>query len=179
MPSELCHWSIDLGIEPALIDTMGQTISIDSSGRCLEISIVTIEQLVPETIVMLQLSQSCSVSLEQLHNLSPFGMFGRQHIQHLTHRQNSPSIGPSPVEGRMFLHRLYPSVTEEALLGHEHPLGKLKHLTSSLIIVLGSACQLTHIGYCRDAHEHIVEPKRVLLWTDTGKGTVGKSVLLI
>ena len=42
MPAQLRHWPVDLGIEPALVDGMRQTIGVDSCGRGLQIGIIAI-----------------------------------------------------------------------------------------------------------------------------------------
>ena len=106
-------------------------------------------------------------------------MVGRQHVEHLAHRQDGPSVSPSPMEGRVRIHRLHPTVTEESFLWHPHPFCKLEHLPGCLIIILGITRQLTHVGYRRDAHEHIVEPKRILLRADTGESAVRETVFLV
>ena len=79
----------------------------------------------------------------------------------------------------MRIHRLHPTVTEESILWHPHPFCELEHLPGCLIIILGITRQFTHIGYRRDAHEHIVEPECVLLRTDTGESAVREAVFLV
>ena len=70
-------------------------------------------------------------------------------------------------------------MAEESLFLDKHALGKLQHLLHSLIIVFRFPGVFTHIGHCGDAHKHIVEPKCIVLRTNTGKRSVGQTVLLV
>ena len=133
----------------------------------------------PEAIMMLQSGESFGMSFQQFHDFSPLRMVGRQHVEHLTHGENSPAIGSSPEKGRMRIHALNPPMTEQFLFRHPHPTGKLKNLTSSLIIIFGIARKFTHISHSRNTHEHIIEPYRILLRTNTGKSAIGNTVFLI
>ena len=83
MPAHQRHRAIGLGVEPALVDGMGQTIGIDGRGRGFEISVVAVEQLMPETGMMLQGSESGGMLAEQVEQLLPLGMSIGQHVEHL------------------------------------------------------------------------------------------------
>ena len=179
MPSHECHGAVGLCINPALVDGMGQTIGIDGRGRGFEIGVVAVEQLMPETGMMLQGRKSGGMLAEQVEQLLALGMSFGQHVEHLAQRQDSPSVSPAPEESRMRLHGLYPSVAEEVLLGYPHTTGKTAHLAGCLVVVFRVARQLAHIGHRGNAHEHIVEPHRILLRTQARESAVGKPILLV
>ena len=79
----------------------------------------------------------------------------------------------------MGLHLFHPAMTKQLTLFHPHPVGKLQHLSCSLVVVFHVASQLAHIGHCRYAHKHIIEPHRVLLWAKSGEGAIAESVFLV
>ena len=179
MPGQLGHGAVSLRIYPAFVDGMSEAIGIDSRSRSLQIGIITVEQLMPETVVMLQGGQTTHMRTQKFHDLSTLRMVLRQHVKHLAHGQNGPSISPSPMESRMIGHCFHPSVAEQPFLFDKHALRKLKHLAHSLIVIASFAGVFTHIGHRGNSHKHVVEPKRVVLRTDTGKGPVGQPILLV
>ena len=131
MPSQLCHRTVCHSVNPSFIDSMGKAIYINSRGRGFQIRIVTIQQLMPETFTTLAGSKTTYMSTEQLQYFIALRIILRQHIQDLTHSQQRPTIGTSPMESRMILHTFHPSMTEKVFPGYPHTVCKLKYLTYS------------------------------------------------
>ncbi len=66
---------------------------------------------------------------------------------------------------------------KDALLLIEHLVGKEQHLLCRFVEIFFIAGQLAHLGDRGNAHEHIVEPKRVWLRAVPPEGPVRKPVL--
>ena len=158
---------------------MGQTVGIDGCGRSLEIGVAAVEQLVPESVVVLQTGQPLGMLAQQVGDGLSLGMVGGQHVEYLTHRQDGPSVGASPEESRVGVHGLYPAVTEQLPFGHPHTFGKLPHLSGGLVVIALFTRQPSHIGHGGYAHKHIVEPHRIFLRAQAGEGAVAETVLLV
>ena len=118
---------------------------------------------------------------KEVHELFTLGMVGRHYVQYFGHGEQRPTVGTSPEEGGMISHTFYPTVTEELLFGYPHTLGKLEDLANGFGQIFGLffICHTRVPGYGRNAHEHIIQPKRVELWTDAGKGSVGKAIFFV
>ena len=179
MPSELRHRSVGLGIYPSFVDSMSKGISIDGCGRSFEVCVVSVEQLVPETIMMLHACQSSEMASEEVQDLIALGMVLRQNIQDLTHCKHSPSVGPSPEERRMVGHILHPSMAEESHFWHKHFLFKQEYLFSRFIKKTRVFGLLSPICQCRHPHEHIVEPNGVLMRSQSSECSITEPVFLI
>ena len=106
-------------------------------------------------------------------------MVGGQRVQHLAEGQYGPAVGTPPVEGGVDSHLLHPPVAEQSLLLDKHALGKLAYLAHGLVIIGSITRQAPHLRYGGNAHEHIVEPHRVLMWAYACQRAVGEAVLLL
>ena len=181
MPSQMSDRSISNGINPAFIDSMRQTVYVNSRSRRLQIRIIPVEQLMPKPFSTLQGSHPAYMSPEIIHHFRTLGVIFRQYIEQFACCQHSPPIGTRPTKGRMIGTAFYPSMTIQSFFRDKHTVGKLQELSDSLrqIYLFLSLVITAHLGYCGNPHKHVVQPKCIMLRTIAGKSTICQSVFFI
>nr|GFD52545.1 hypothetical protein [Tanacetum cinerariifolium] len=75
------HGAVHFGIEPALVDGVGDGVAVDGRGRGFEVRVVAVEQLVPEAAASLPVGQAAGVGAQQLQHGRAAGVVGGQHVE--------------------------------------------------------------------------------------------------
>ena len=58
MPGELGHAAVGDAFNPTLTDGVGDGVAVNGGGRCLEVAVVAVEELMPEAFTGLQGTQA-------------------------------------------------------------------------------------------------------------------------
>ena len=117
MPAQLRHGAVSDTLDPSLVDGVGDAVDIDGRGRCFQIGVVAVHQLVPEAFRTLVVDQPLDVAAQLFEQEGAFGMVVGQRVEQLAVGQDGPSVGAYPVVGGLLRQAFHIAVAVQSFSG--------------------------------------------------------------
>ena len=154
--------------DPTLVDGVGDAIGEHRGSQCLQVRIVAIHHLVPETAagLVLRHAAQCRAQLRQCFFIAQ--MILGQHVQQIAHRQDRPSRRPPPIESRRAWIARIPTVEVEPLGRIEKWRRHRQHNAHRIVAPRAIAGEPAHLRQRRDSPVGVVGPQRLRLAAATG-----------